>query len=178
VSGKQGRTESHLPLQAHLLSGWKTSVLRHGTPSLIRILHLKYFMGYTHIKQLLDVCLKFIVKSNYASALGFLLLFWNTMTKCNLMKKWFISSNTSTSQSITEECQDRNTRQEPGGRNWSRGHGGKLLAGLFLVTCSACSLIAQGWHLPEKPGAFPPQENVELGTIVCKGGHCRKQRGH
>lgn len=45
---------------------------------------------------------------------------WNTMAVNNLGKKGFISSCTS---------QDRNSKWEPGGTNWSRGHGRILVTG-------------------------------------------------
>lgn len=54
----------------------------------------------------------------------------NIMTKSNLGRKGFISFYTSTPQS-TIEGQDRNSRKEPGGRNWSRDHGG--VAAYWLV---------------------------------------------
>lgn len=46
------------------------------------------------------------------------------------------------------------TQKEPGGRNWSRGHGGTLLTGLLPMACSAQFLIhprtiSQGWHHPQ-----------------------------
>jgi hypothetical protein len=40
-------------------------------------------------------------------------------------------------QSILE---GRNSRQKPGGRNWSRGHGGVLLAGLLPFACLTTGL--------------------------------------
>ena len=39
---------------------------------------------------------------------------------------------------------DGNSRQEPEGRNWCRGHGGVLLTGLLTMACSTCFLIHPG----------------------------------
>lgn len=51
----------------------------------------------------------------------------NIRTKSNLEGKGFISYSPS--------------RQEPGIRNWSRGHRGELLMSSLLLACSVCLLI-------------------------------------
>lgn len=45
------------------------------------------------------------------------------------------------SDPITEGNQGRNSGQEPGHRNWSRGHGGTLVSNLLLMTSSASFLL-------------------------------------
>lgn len=49
---------------------------------------------------------------------------------------------TSTSQFIIEVSPHRTSRQQPGGMNWSRSHGGVMLSGLFLMACSIRLLLA------------------------------------
>lgn len=44
-------------------------------------------------------------------------------------------------QSITEETQGGNSRQEPGGGNWSKGHGRVLSTSASAMVCSACSFL-------------------------------------
>ena len=55
----------------------------------------------------------------------------------------------------------RNSKEEPGGRNWSRDHGTVLLTDLLLIVCSACFLIPYriifpGWHCPQWSAPPPP----------------------
>lgn len=51
-------------------------------------------------------------------------------------------------QSTMKISQGRSSRLEPGDRNQCRGHGGVLLIGLLLITCSDCFLILPGPYLP------------------------------
>jgi hypothetical protein len=51
------------------------------------------------------------------------------------------------------------TGQEPGGRNWCRGHGGMLLTGLLPLACSACSFIEPK---TTSPGMKPPKMGPPL----------------
>lgn len=51
---------------------------------------------------------------------------------------------------ITEGNQGKNSGQEPGGRNWSRGHGRVLLlTNLLFITFSACFLVEPKTTNPE-----------------------------
>lgn len=57
----------------------------------------------------------------------------------------------------TKRSRGRNSRQEPWGRNWRRGHEGVQITGLLPLTCSVCFLIiagltALGWYKPQWPG--------------------------
>lgn len=52
----------------------------------------------------------------------------------------------------TEQNQGRNLRPEPGGRNWSTGHGGARLTGLFLMLLSYISQVHQGGYHPKRAG--------------------------
>ncbi|EGW12674.1 hypothetical protein I79_020241 [Cricetulus griseus] len=61
------------------------------------------------------------------------------MTKSNLGRKGFILPYNS--QSTMKGSQGRNSRQEPEGKYWDRGHGGVPFTGLFSMACSACFLI-------------------------------------
>lgn len=57
-----------------------------------------------------------------------------TLTQFVTLKSTFTQSSRRVSLSsvpITERHQSRNSRQEPGGRNWSRDHGGMLFTGSF-----------------------------------------------
>ena len=77
-----------------------------------------------------------ICKGSY---LGWLLPWWNTMTKDNPKSKEFISLTVwSSSKAVRKGIQ---TGQEPGGRVWSRGHGGVLLTDLL----SLLSYRTQAW---------------------------------
>ena len=58
----------------------------------------------------------------------------------------------------------RRAGQEPGARNWSRGHGETLLTGLFSMACSACFLI-QPRHLPRGDTAHSSLGPL-LSTII------------
>ena len=82
-----------------------------------------------------------------------LLLWWNT--ESNLERGGFVyMAYTSTLHSITEQSQGRNSRQEPGGRNWSRGCGGTLpvMASSSWLALSASLYnsgpppLSQGWY--------------------------------
>jgi hypothetical protein len=72
-----------------------------------------------------------------------------------------------TSQFIIKGSQDRNSkRQEPGGRNWCRGHGWILLTGLLLMAYSAYFLIeprttSAGMTPPTMDWAFPHQSLIK-----------------
>lgn len=73
-------------------------------------------------------------------SLGFLLLWWNPMTKSNLMGVGcclFISASSFTFQFVAKENGDRNSRQEPKSSNWSGSH-----------WRSACFLIASRMTSP------------------------------
>lgn len=50
--------------------------------------------------------------------------------------------------SIKKVSQGRNARQNPGSRNWSRGHQGMLLTGLLSMAHSSCFLYTTQDHLP------------------------------
>lgn len=58
----------------------------------------------------------------------------------NWRRKGCIPSCTSKYWPIAERSRIRNSRQEPGFRNWNRDHGGMWLTGLFPLTCSAIFL--------------------------------------
>lgn len=67
---------------------------------------------------------------------------------------------TSTSHSIIKGRQNTGIGQQPGGRDWSRSHGGMLLSTLLLVTCSACmqpNIICLGMAPCRVGWAFPHQ---------------------
>lgn len=88
-----------------------------------------------------------------------------TPTKSSLGKKGFIWLKYSGFQSL-EGSQDRNWRQQPGGRNWSRSHRGTLLTGLLLLACSICFLIplrttCPGIDPPTLGWAFPHQQLIK-----------------
>lgn len=53
-----------------------------------------------------------------------------------------------TSQVILKESQGRNSKQQPGGRNWHRHQGRMLLTVLYLMASSACFLIQPGITCP------------------------------
>ena len=84
------------------------------------------------------------IRDNSLSSSGFLLLWWNTMTKSQLGRKGFIwlTLPYQHSQSVNEESQYRNPN---GAGTWHlercRGHGQMLLTDLLFVACSACFLI-------------------------------------
>lgn len=82
--------------------------------------------------------------------LGFLFLWWNTMTmtKISLGMKGLISSYSS--QSVHHLGKSAGTW----GRKWCRGYGGVLFIGSFLIVCSACFLWPPG--PPWCPGLLPP----------------------
>lgn len=69
------------------------------------------------------------------------------MTQSNLRREGFIPLHGLVS--IMKGGQGKNLRQEPGRRNWSRGHRGSLLAGLLFKACSSCLLI---WPRTTRPG--------------------------
>lgn len=69
------------------------------------------------------------------------------MTQSNLRREGFIPLHGLVS--IMKGGQGKNLRQEPGHRNWSRGHRGSLLAGLLFKACSSCLLI---WPRTTRPG--------------------------
>lgn len=77
----------------------------------------------------------------YRIILGFPLLWWNTMNKGNLEGKGLFLSvlhNHSSSKAVKAGI---HTGQDVRGRSWCRSHGGMLLTGLHLMTCSACFLM-------------------------------------
>jgi hypothetical protein len=51
--------------------------------------------------------------------------------------------------------------QEPEGRSRSGGHGGVLLTGLLLMTCSACFLIKPRTTSPTQNGLDPPHISLK-----------------
>ena len=64
------------------------------------------------------------------------------MTKSKLGKKGFIwLTFANCSSSLKDVRTGTKAGQEPGGRNWNRGHGGVQLTGLHPMACSACFLI-------------------------------------
>ena len=70
-------------------------------------------------------------------------------TKTSWEGKGFVSSWYSGHNPITEGSWGRNSRQEPGGRNWSRDHGETLLPGLFSTACSIGFLVHPRLTCPE-----------------------------
>lgn len=79
-----------------------------------------------------------------------------TLPKSSLQRRVYLIY---TSQCITETSQDRNWRQEPGHKNWSRPHRGMLPANLHSMAGSAYFLIQSGppalgwlggWALPHQ----------------------------
>ena len=85
--------------------------------------------------------------TNFCSSL-FSVAMTNSMTEINLGRKAFLLAHLSYSPSWGR------SGQGPGGRNWSRGHGGVLPTRLPLLTSSVCFLIppAQGWHYSQWAG--------------------------
>jgi len=83
----------------------------------------------------------------------------NIMTKKQVGEERVYSAYTSMLLFITKGSQDWNSSRSAS-RSWCRGHGGMLLTGLLLLTCSACFLIEpkttspgmapliMGWALP------------------------------
>lgn len=72
-------------------------------------------------------------------------------TESKVRRKGLISAYISVYQSITEGNRDRNSRDEPGGKNWVRGHGGVLFTGLLSTAFLVCFLMQPlttflGWH--------------------------------
>ena len=63
------------------------------------------------------------------------------MTKSYLEKRGVFHLITLRSHTITEESQNRNSKQGPGGRNCSKGLIISLLNGLLPVACPVCFLI-------------------------------------
>lgn len=68
------------------------------------------------------------------------------MTKSNLRRKGFALHVVL--QSVMEGSQVRNSRQEPGGGNWSQGQGRMLLTDLLPLTGSAAFPIEPGPNFP------------------------------
>jgi len=62
----------------------------------------------------------------------------------------------------TRSCRGRNSRQEPGGRSWSRGHGGRLLTGLPPGLLSYFSYATQT-HLPRDGTTH---SGMSLSTLI------------
>ena len=91
------------------------------------------------------------------------LLWYSTMTKCNLGRSELISLTVPYTRSLSKAVRaGTQAGQEPGGRRWCRGHGGVLPTDLLPVACSACFLIdsrtsSLGIEPPTKGWALPPQ---------------------
>lgn len=64
-----------------------------------------------------------------------------SVTKSSFWRNRFIIFHTCTSQTTPEGSQGRWSKQEPGGRDWSRDHGWILLTGFAHMAFSACFLI-------------------------------------
>ena len=92
--------------------------------------------------------------NNMLSWFRILLLLQNTMTT----KQSWGSRGLFSSHYINKESQDRSSSrvEKPRGRNWCRGHGGVLLTGLLLMTCSACFLTEPRTI---SPGTDPPLQS-------------------
>jgi hypothetical protein len=100
--------------------------------------------------------------ANPVSSLGFVLLQGNTIAKKQVQEKRFIQFTLPPAYSSPEEFRtETQTRQEPGGRSWYRGHRKVLLTRLLLMACSACFLI--------EPMAASP--GMALPTVGCPSSH-------
>jgi hypothetical protein len=75
--------------------------------------------------------------SCFSFSLNNFLVGWNISTSEGTSTQYPYMSTT---QSMIKGRQGRKSRQECGGRNWHRSHGGVLLTALLLMTSSACFL--------------------------------------
>jgi len=71
------------------------------------------------------------------------------MTKSRLLRRgfiWFMLPYHS--PSLKKPRTGTQTRPEPGGKRWCRGHGRMVLTGLLFMACSGCFLIKPGTTSP------------------------------
>lgn len=95
-------------------------------------------------------CWGFFFLPYYLSSLGFLLLWWNTITKAAWGQKGSFGLNFY----ILVHSMGTQAGLESGSRQWCRGLGGVLLVGLLLMACSAGFFFVD--LRTTRPGMVPP----------------------
>lgn len=114
-----------------------------------------HFKAFLYFLNLHEMFLRRIIKPRISS----LLSYW--YDKDYGQKQFGGKSLYCSLQSIMEEDQGQNSRQEPEGRNWSRDHGGTVFIGLLSVLLSKPAFLYSQNHLSRSDTA-----NSKLGPTM------------